>query len=623
VVGNRELSERFLWDLRSTSQELVLENHAEHLKQIAQEHGFGLSIEPYDMNPLNDFDLGAVADVPMCEFWSVGFDTSYSCQEATSIAHVMGRPVVAAEAFTGAPGEDWKLYPGALKNQGDWAFGLGINRLTYHTFAHKPDESRPGMVMGPYGVHWDRGQTWWPMVGAYHRYIARCQHVLRQGQAIADILYLMPEGAPKCLPASPTASEGSVRLPDRSRLQLLMGAQRKTLIRLADVKDGRIVFPSGASYRVLVLPQSPTMTPDLLRKLDALVRAGAILVGAPPVKSPSLVDYPACDRQVARLAEALWGDLPVPEALTTRACGKGRIYWGGLLSQTDPTPSAPGLYPPYAPVAELLDALGEVPDFECPGPVRYTHRRTDGRNIYFVANRSDAVVRTTATFRVARGRPELWDPLHGDIRALPQFTHVGNRTSVPLHLEAYESVFVVFPSEAEAQRDLRDGPNVNFEEFEPVATLEGPWDVGFEAGLGAPERVRFERLQDWRERPEPGVRHYSGVATYRTTFDLPATTHVHQSLWLDLGTVEVLARVRLNGKECGIVWTAPWRVEISEAVRVRGNVLEIEVANLWPNRMIGDAGSTETAITRTTYRPYKATDPLLPSGLIGPVRLMQ
>ena len=215
LVGSHEETERFLWDLRLTGQDLVLEHHAGHLKSRAHQHGFTLSIEPYDMNPTCDFDLGAVADMPMCEFWSLGFNSTYSCHVASSIGHVFGRPVIAAEAFTGAPGEDWKFYPGHLKNQGDWAFCTGINRLTYHTFAHKPDEGRPGMVMGPYGVHWDRGQTWWPMVADYHRYITRCQYLLRQGRTVADILYLMPEGAPNVFQPPASAFAGTPDMPDR------------------------------------------------------------------------------------------------------------------------------------------------------------------------------------------------------------------------------------------------------------------------------------------------------------------------------------------------------------------------------------------------------------------------
>ena len=219
IVKSRALSERFLYDVRITAQELVLEHHAGHLKRLGRKHGFELSIEPYDMNPTADLDLGSIADVPMAEFWSVGFgfDSSFSCIEATSVAHVMGRPVVAAEAFTAGSAEKWLNYPWAMKNQGDWAFAMGINRFVYHTFAHKPlgEAHRPGMTMGPYGVHWDRGQTWWPLVGEYHRYVSRCSHLLRQGVTVSDILYLTPEGAPHVFRPPASALEGEGPLADR------------------------------------------------------------------------------------------------------------------------------------------------------------------------------------------------------------------------------------------------------------------------------------------------------------------------------------------------------------------------------------------------------------------------
>ena len=208
VVESLEKSERFLWDLRLTAQELVIENHAVHLKKYAQKYNMGFSIEPYDMNPTADMELGAVADVPMCEFWSkdYGFNSSFSCIEAASIAHIEGKKVVAAEAFT-AYLDAWKQYPGSMKDQGDWAFAAGINKFVYVIFQHQPlnDSLKPGMTFGPYGVHHERSQTWWPMVDGYHKYVSRCQYILQQGQTVADILYLTPEGAPQVFRAPPSA----------------------------------------------------------------------------------------------------------------------------------------------------------------------------------------------------------------------------------------------------------------------------------------------------------------------------------------------------------------------------------------------------------------------------------
>jgi hypothetical protein len=778
VIGSRELSERFLWDVRQTASELVVENHAEFLKALGRQHDFTLSIEPYDMNPSCDFDLGAVADVPMCEFWSVGFNTTFSCLQASSIAHILGRPVVAAESFTGAPGEDWRLYPGALKNQGDWAFATGINRFTYHTFAHKPDAGRPGMVMGPYGVHWDRGQTWWPMVADYHRYISRCQEVLRQGRTVADVLYLLPEGAPNVFQPPLSALDGTSLLPDR-RGYNFDGCSPSLLMKLATVENGRVTFPSGASYRLLVLPSFPTMTPELLGKLETLIRAGATVVGSPPRKSPSLVNYPACDQAVAAKAEAIWGNLTPPTSQTTRRVGKGSVMWGGRLNVTSPTgpapimhaqwiwypegqpahsapvgarifrrefnvpagrtvlsarlevtadnsfaaslnggvvaegdnfhqifdvdvagamrsgsnllevrvensgsapnpagligalvlkfsdgseqavlsdatwqsatpepagagwkpaqilgaanmgpwnlngePPRPELYPAYEVTADILNRMGVLPDFASLSPVRYTHRSTADREIYFVANRSDKPLQTTVGFRVAERLPELWDPQTARIRRLPDFHTTAGLTTVPLRFEPYESYFVVFPKRGAAAAKAASDKS-NFPAFAEVGRLEGAWEVAFDPSLGGPEHARFEKLEDWSTRPEDGIKYYSGIATYRQSFDLPKGVISKQgtAIYLDLGTVHALARVRVNGHDCGAAWTAPWRVDISRAVRENANALEIEVANLWPNRMIGDAKFPDKPFTQTTYRPFNAKQPLLPSGLLGPVRL--
>jgi hypothetical protein len=276
IVGSLELSERFLWDVRLTSQELIIENHAGRFKELGKRDGFTMSLEPYDMNPTADLDLGSVADVPMCEFWTdkFGFNSAFSTIESTSIAHVQGKPVVASEAFTSESFEAWKKYPGNMKDQSDWAFSMGINRFFYHTFAHKPygDGLKPGVTMGPYGVHWDRAQTWWSMVPAYHQYVSRCQFVLSQGRAVADILYLTPEGAPQVFRAPASALEGTEVLPDKRGYSF--DGCSPILLKNAEVKNNRIEFPGGGSYRVLVLPDVETMTPELLEKIASLVKAG-------------------------------------------------------------------------------------------------------------------------------------------------------------------------------------------------------------------------------------------------------------------------------------------------------------------------------------------------------------
>jgi hypothetical protein len=642
IVGNREMSERFLWDVRKTAQELVLEHHAGRIKTLGRQHGFGLSIEPYDMNPCADLDLGAVADVPMGEFWSrgFGFNSAFSCIEAASIAHVNGKPVVAAEAFTADVPEAWKLYPGAMKNQGDWAFCAGINRFVYHTFAHKAFgvEYRPGMTMGPYGVHWDRGQTWWPMVKPYHEYIARCSFLLQQGRSVADILFLTPEGAPQVFRPPISALAENDTIPDR-RGYNFDGCSPGILMSKARVQGHQIVFPGGTSYRLLVLPAVETMTPELVDTIAALVKDGAIVVGTPPRKSPSLVDYPGCDARVRGKAEKLWGGLKPPDAITGRQYGKGKIYWGGRLSGHD----ASELYPRYETLAAIMKTLGTPGDFESSGSVRYTHRTVDGMELYFVANRTDQTIRTECTFRVDSGIPELWDPLNGEIRRLPEYSRQDGRTRIPLRFAAYQSYFFVF-NKNNTPVTRKTAGEKNFPDMKNAGMLEGPWSVSFDPKWGGPETVTFEKLEDWTNRPEEGIRYYSGIAIYRKTFDLPETVSIETNspIYLDLGEIHAMARVKLNGDDLGVVWTAPRTVNISPAVKRKGNHLEIDVANLWPNRLIGDEQYPDDGVkngqwpewlregkertsgryTFTTHRFYRKDSPLLKSGLIGPVKIM-
>ena len=236
AVGSVEIAERFLWDLRQTCKELLLENHAEYAKDYAHKNDLELTIEPYDMNPAGDLDLGAVADVIMAEFWSkgFGFNSSYTLFEATSISHITGQPIVGAEAFT-AGGSKWRQYPWSMKDQSNWALALGVNRFIYHTFAHKAlgEEYRPGMTMGGHGINWDRGQTWWPMVGAYHKYISSCSHMMQQGQVVSDILYLTPEGAPMVFTPPKDALIGDARIPDKKAYGF-DGCSPKMLLERAD-----------------------------------------------------------------------------------------------------------------------------------------------------------------------------------------------------------------------------------------------------------------------------------------------------------------------------------------------------------------------------------------------------
>ena len=630
IVGSLQESERFLWDLRETAQELILKNHAEHVKAYAHRHGLSLSIEPYDMNPTADLGLGAVADVPMAEFWSkgFGFNSTYSVIEATSIGHVMGRSLIPAEAFTAQDNEGWKQHPTSMKNQGDWAFAAGVNRFVYHTFQNQflPDSLKPGATMGPYGVHWDRNQTWWPMVNAYHAYVSRCQYLLQQGRTVADILYLTPEGSPHVFVPPSSALRGDT-LADR-RGYNFDGCASAQLMK-AHVEKHYIVFPSGARYRIMVLPESETMTPQLLTKISSLIGEGATVIGNPPKRSPSLVGYPACDQQIEKIVREIWGQGQLPKRQEIKRYGKGTIIWGeALRKQQD------HLYPHYGQTAEVLHKLPLEEDFATTAPVRYTHRTNVNWDIYFLSNTSDSTISFKAAFRSVKGTPEIWDAVTAKIKQVSDFTIANAKTMIPITLAPYQSCFVVFSKENRNRQVV----GLRETQRQELLTLKGPWEVSFDPKWGGPEKVVFDSLSDWSKNKLEGIKYYSGIAAYHKTFEFNAGKPKGE-IYLDLGKVKNLARVSLNGRVVGVLWTPPWKIDVSTQVKPGKNELTIEIANLWANRLIGDEAKpgdgiadgqwphwllngkprTSGRFTFTTSKQYSSDSPLLESGLLGPV----
>jgi hypothetical protein len=333
VVDSTEVSERFLRDVRMTVNELLLENYAGHFRELARQHGMRLSIEAYDGVPADDLTYGGCADEPMAEFWSwPKFGAAYSCTEMSSAAHVYGKRILGAESFTASDSEKWQGHPALIKDLGDWAFCEGINRFVFHRYALQPwtePNRAPGVSMGPWGLHYERTETWWEQSKAWHEYLARCQYLLQQGLFVADLCFLAPETAPQRW-KSPVKSGN-----DRPGYNF-DGCPPQVVLQRMQVKDGRLVLPDGMSYRLLVLPQVETMTPPLLRKIRDLVKAGATVVGAPPVKSPSLEGFPECDVEVQALAREIWGSDPAPSSVTERRYGQGRVIWGGEFSPPRP-----------------------------------------------------------------------------------------------------------------------------------------------------------------------------------------------------------------------------------------------------------------------------------------------
>jgi hypothetical protein len=752
VVDSLEASERFLWDVRKTVSELVIENYAGGFHRLANASGMRFTVEAYG-GPCDDIPYGGQADEPMGEFWTPGGGMLETCRGMASAGHLYGKRIIGAESFTSGDPERWREHPAVLKALGDRAFCEGINRFVFHRFAMQPwTNYAPGMTMGPWGQHYERTETWWEYSRPWHEYLARCQYLLRQGLFVADICHLQAEEPPLGCGSYPRPGYDWDECTDDAVFTRM------------SVHDGCIELPDGMSYRLLALSDSRAMTPRLLSKLKDLVEAGATIVGPRPVKSPSLSNYPHCDDQVRQLAGELWGDCD-GERIKEHAFGRGRVVWG-------------------IPLEDVLQKAGVKPDFICGQPWRFNHRHTAKEDIYFVANSKPFEATTTCAFRVTGKLPELWFPETGRIETAVVYEMKDGVTRLPLTLGPSGSVFVVFrqstlasdpivavrrgdktllsavpnplprplpkvivnqarygvlndpqrtrdvtqkaqamvdsgestfqvarmaagedpapgvvktlevdytfqgkrlhltatdpedvdlvtypvPPKAIVQIHVDAQGRLSLEASDPgdyeiltasggSSTVQVPptpepvdlssdWEVSFDPKWGGPEHATFAQLRDWSERPEDGIRYYSGTAVYRKTFVLNAPTSTSNHLWLDLGKVAVMAEPKLNGKNLGILWKPPFRVNLDGAAVVGENHLEIKVVNLWINRMIGDEQlpgdsqrngdgtlkvwpawvnegkvSPTGRFTFTSWRLWKKTDALVPSGLLGPVTI--
>lgn len=583
TVDSREVSERFLWDYRRMVADLVAENYYGRLGELSRRHGLGT--HPESGGPFvgwhDELANEGRNDIPMGEFWyPAGAHADFSLKQAACAAHTYGKRLCQAEAFTNM-GPNWEESPYLLKLCGDRAFCHGLTRNVLCFYVHQPDENAwPGYQWEAAGTHFDRHLTWWPQIHAWLTYLSRCQYLLRQGLFVADVCYYGGQDVPSQVPyrnlmnpAMPSGYDYDV-------------CSTEVLLNRISVRDKRIVLPDGMSYQMLVLPMRETMTPEVLQKIASLVEAGATVLGPKPMRSPSLKGYPQCDPAVKRLADRLWD--------------AGKVISGKTIDS-------------------VLREKQLAADFEAPSALNYIHRTSDAGEIYFVCNQSDHAVAAECAFRVAARQPELANPVTGQIREAKAFRQRGGRTVVPLELAARESLFVVF----RRPTALAEAEGRNFPVLRPLRHVTGPWSVSFDPKWGGPKSVVFDQLEDWTHRPEDGIKYYSGTAVYRKPLELP---EVKQPLWLDLGEVKELAEVRLNGKDLGVVWARPFRVEISSAVRQGQNELEVRVTNLWPNRLIGDARlPPEKRLTKTNvqkfYRPPQAAaeHKLLSSGLFGPV----
>ena len=607
VIKSPEDTGRFLWDFRRTIGQLIAENHYGAISDDLHQHGmsyYGEALEYHRPSLGDDMEMRSKTDVPMGAMWTwagrPGPDPSYlaDLRGAASVAHIYGQNLVGAESMT-SNGPAWSFSPNKLKKVADLEFALGVNRFEIHESSHQPlADMAPGLTLGPYGLWFNRNQTWAEEAGPWVSYLARCSYLLQQGHFYGDVAYFYGEEGPL------TAVFGWKTQTDAPEGYGFDFVNSDVLLHHLSFQDGRLVTPGGTSYRILYLGgRTQRMTLPVLQRLSNFVTQGAVIVGNKPVDSPSLADD---ENQFHAIADRLWG-VGTPRAGTVRKVGKGRVYTGMTAN-------------------EVLKALDLDQDFSYAKPeadteLMFLHRKLDDGDLYFVDNRNDRAESVDATFRVSGKWPELWDAATGLLSPVSYQISAG-RTIVPLKLDPYGSVFVVFRAVATA--DSLALPEAKEAEVTVLNdALNKDWNVSFQPGRGAPETVTFDQLSSWSDNSIDGVKYFSGTATYTKTFEVPADAIAQGAhYWLDLGDVKDLAEVAVNGRYIGILWKTPFKTDITSALKPGSNQLVIGVTNLWVNRLIGDQQSYAVRkYTFTDFTPYKADSPLLPSGLLGPVRI--
>ena len=632
VVDGPVVSARFLWDFRRVRADLFAEGVGGHLRDLCQREGMALTTEPHLVPEVFDqIQYGGHVSEPVGNFlgerhtaWyaahpPVGPEIHLAKGEA-SAAYTYGlNGVVWAEAFTGVDhAHAWKETPEYLKTWGDLWLTEGINRFCFHCWAHSPSlTQKPGLTLGPWGIHFDRRNTWFDLATGYLSYLSRCQFLLQQGLPVMDVCVFTGDGV----------DPEFARHPELRAAGYDYHGVTSDVLRKATVENGWIVLPSGLRYRLLAT-YSRELRPETLRLLQDLVKAGATILGLKPEDAPGLTGYPTSGEEVRSIANEVWGS-DEEAGRKGRAYGRGKVFWG-IPEKPAPSTSTRvvAAYLSCARELQVLRDMGAAPDFEyplsgkedCDTMLAYMHRRLPGMDWYFLSNQAGRPRKENCTFRLVGRQPELWDSVTGEFRKLPVFRELQGRTIVPLEFAAGQSFFIVFRTAETKPPGPR--PTRNFETLKTLSELTGPWEVSFDPQWGGPrEPVRFDALTDWTGRPEDGIKHYSGKAAYRKKFSLSANARPRH-IYLDLGKVKDLAEVRLNGRNLGVVWCQPWRIEITAAVQTGMNELEIVVANEWINRLIGDSGlPPEKRFTWTTWNPYKPNSPLLESGLLGPVTL--
>ena len=614
VVEDVNTSNSFLADFRKTLGEAVAHNHYARFAEYAHQRNMGIQPESAGPHagPLDGIKNYGFSDIVMSEFWSPSPhrprpQDRYFLKQASSAAHIYGKKIIGAESFT-TIGPHWndELWS-KQKPSFDHEICSGLNRLYFHTFTCSPAEmGLPGQEYFA-GTHINPQVTWWEKSNALIDYIQRTQMLAQNGKFVADVLYYYGDHVPNVFPFKNNDPAGAMPGFDYD-------VTDETIFMKLKVKDGKIVVPGGISYQVLVLPDHRVLSLAVLEQVEKLLKKGARIIGNKPEGMVTLVGGTSAQERFQRLSDKIWGPSDDLQDKGKKEYGKGCVIWGVdareyLLSQHIPAD---------------FSVIGN----ESKADYDYIHYTAGDAHFYFVCNQTEEKKDISVRFRVSGLQPELWDALTGEIRDAKAFSQAEGVTTVPLSLEPYSSVFVVFNRPIGPETQGEEGAR-NYPDYVTAQEITGSWTVRFDPQWGGPASVVFPELADWTTHKEEGIKYYSGPATYHKSFSIEKEEN--SSYYLQLESVKDvgIATVRINGIDKGVLWTKPFRVEITNEMKDGENTMEIEVINSWYNRVAGDEISSGT-------KKYTETNVVLghdfagrsqheirlePSGLLGPVTI--
>ncbi len=592
VVGSQHDSDAFLWDLRRLVADKISYDYVGGSREVAHKHGLTTWLENYGHwgFPGEFLQYGGQADEVGGEFWADPPLGDIENRLATSCAHIYGKKLTSSETSTSA-GPSFVRTPSSLKQRMDRFFTYGVNNTVLHLYISQPSEDRLPGSNAWFGTEFNRNNTWFKHMDLYTQYIKRCNYMMRQGWYQADVAYFIGEDAPRMV---------GIMEPWIPAGYQFEHMNAEVIMRDMTVKDGMLTLPHGVQFKVLVLPRHlKTMRPELLEKIERLILDGAIVMGPAPERSPSLQNQPEADRRVKEMAARIWGDVDGVN-VKQRRYGKGMIC-DGLDFET------------------LFAQLGYVPDCKVPDGmnVYQGHQKDGDTDIYILSNQDNRALTMDVAFRVTGKQPELWDPVTGVIRKLPAFRQEEKTTVVPMKLDKNECVFVVFREKGEPSATTLEA---NYPV--PLRTQEatGEWNVTFESAFKTPSPVRMATLDNLSDNANDSIRYFSGTATYTTSVSLNRAGR-GEHMFMAFDNVGTMAKVYINGKYAGGVWTAPYRLDVTDFVKDGRNDVKVEVVNTWVNRIVGDMNLPESE--RDTYlfvNHLNAKTPLPPSGIIGKVK---